>query len=45
MNEVILIVEDEARLAEILDEYLEREGFGTERAKDGRRASRLAVRT
>jgi DNA-binding response OmpR family regulator len=41
MNEVILIVEDEARLAEILGEYLEREGFRTERAKDGRRALEL----
>jgi two-component system response regulator BaeR len=34
----ILIVEDETRLAEILEEYLLREGFRTERAKDGARA-------
>lgn len=41
MNKVILIVEDEARLAEILGEYLTREGFRTERAKDGKRALEL----
>jgi len=41
MNKVILIVEDEARLAEILGEYLAREGFRTERAKDGARALEL----
>jgi DNA-binding response OmpR family regulator len=38
MRETILIVEDEARLAEILEDYLRREGFRTERARDGRRA-------
>jgi DNA-binding response OmpR family regulator len=37
----ILIVEDEARLAEILEAYLRREGFRTERAKDGARALEL----
>ena len=37
----ILIVEDETRLAEILGEYLKREGFRTERAKDGQRALEL----
>lgn len=41
MNKTILIVEDEARLAEILGEYLAREGFRTERAKDGKRALEL----
>ncbi len=41
MNDVILIVEDEARLAEILGEYLAREGFRTERARDGKRALEL----
>lgn len=41
MSKVILIVEDEARLAEILGEYLVREGFRTERAKDGKRALEL----
>lgn len=41
MSRVILIVEDEARLAEILGEYLAREGFRTERAKDGKRALEL----
>ena len=37
----ILIVEDETRLAEILGEYLAREGFRTERATDGKRALEL----
>jgi two-component system response regulator BaeR/two-component system response regulator AdeR len=37
----ILIVEDETRLAEILEQYLRREGFQTERAKDGLRALEL----
>jgi two-component system response regulator BaeR/two-component system response regulator AdeR len=37
----ILIVEDEARLAEILEDYLRREGYRTERAKDGARALEL----
>lgn len=41
MSKTILIVEDEARLAEILGEYLKREGFRTERAKDGQRALEL----
>jgi len=41
MSKTILIVEDEARLAEILGEYLAREGFHTERAKDGLRALEL----
>lgn len=37
----ILIVEDEARLAEILEGYLRREGFHTERAANGPRALEL----
>jgi len=41
MSGTILIVEDEARLAEILEDYLRREGFRTERARDGRRALEL----
>ena len=41
MNATILIVEDEVRLAEILEEYLRLEGFRTERAKDGSRALEL----
>ena len=41
MSKTILIVEDEARLAEILGEYLAREGFHTERARDGKRALEL----
>lgn len=41
MSNTILIVEDEARLAEILEDYLKREGFQTERAKDGARALEL----
>ena len=39
--QTVLIVEDEARLAEILEDYLRRDGFKTERAKDGRRALEL----
>ena len=41
MGNTILIVEDESRLAEILDDYLRREGFRTERAANGRRALEL----
>ncbi len=41
MSKTVLIVEDETRLAEILGEYLAREGFRTERAKDGKRALEL----
>lgn len=41
MGNTILIVEDESRLAQILDDYLRREGFRTERAGDGRRALEL----
>lgn len=41
MGGTILIVEDEARLAEILEDYLRREGYRTERAKDGARALEL----
>ena len=41
MTATILIVEDEARLAEILEDYLKREGYRTERAKDGLRALEL----
>ncbi|MER3553793.1 MAG: DNA-binding response regulator [Meiothermus sp.] len=41
MNATVLIVEDEARLAEILEDYLRRDGFRTERAKDGGRALEL----
>jgi two-component system response regulator BaeR/two-component system response regulator AdeR len=41
MSGTILIVEDEARLAEILEDYLKREGYRTERAKDGGRALEL----
>ncbi len=37
----ILIVEDESRLGDILEEYLKREGYRTERAKDGERALEL----
>ena len=36
-----MVVEDESRLAEILEEYLRREGFRTERARDGLRALEL----
>jgi DNA-binding response OmpR family regulator len=41
MSGTILIVEDETRLAEILEDYLKREGFRTERAKDGGRGLEL----
>ncbi|MEM7737982.1 MAG: response regulator transcription factor [Deinococcota bacterium] len=41
MADTILIVEDETRLADILEDYLKREGFRTERAKDGQRALEL----
>ncbi|MEZ4608467.1 MAG: response regulator transcription factor [Deinococcales bacterium] len=41
MAYLILIVEDEIRLAEILEEYLKREGYRVERAKDGLRALEL----
>jgi len=41
VSQSILIVEDETRLAEILEAYLQREGFRTERAKDGQRALEL----
>jgi two-component system, OmpR family, response regulator AdeR len=35
---VVLIVEDELEIAEVLEAYLRREGFKTERATDGERA-------
>ncbi len=41
MSATILIVEDESRLGDILEEYLKREGYRTERAKDGERALEL----
>jgi DNA-binding response OmpR family regulator len=41
MSSTILIVEDETRLAEILEDYLKRDGFRTERAKDGQRGLEL----
>jgi DNA-binding response OmpR family regulator len=41
MVSTILIVEDETRLAEILEDYLKRDGFRTERAKDGQRGLEL----
>jgi DNA-binding response OmpR family regulator len=41
MSGTILIVEDETRLAEILEDYLKREGFRTERAKDGQHGLEL----
>lgn len=41
MAETILVVEDEPRLADILEEYLRREGYHTERAGSGPRALEL----
>ena len=38
---LILIVEDEARIAEVLEKYLRAEGYRTERAADGRRGLEL----
>lgn len=40
-GERILIVEDEARIAEVLERYLRAEGYRVERAADGRRALEL----
>lgn len=40
-GERILIVEDEARIADVLERYLRAEGFRVERARDGRRALEL----
>ncbi|WP_420597372.1 response regulator [Deinococcus sp.] len=41
MSATILIVEDETRLGDILEQYLRREGFHTERAMTGPRALEL----
>jgi DNA-binding response OmpR family regulator len=41
VGSTILIIEDETRLAEILADYLKREGFRTERARDGQRGLEL----
>lgn len=41
MPQTLLIVEDEIRLAEILEQYLRREGYHTERATTGTRALEL----
>ncbi len=41
MSSTVLIVEDESRLAEILEGYLQRDGFRTEKAGDGKRALEL----
>ncbi len=41
MSETILIVEDEGRLAGILQDYLRQAGYATEWAKDGKRALEL----
>ena len=41
MSATILIVEDETRLGDILEEYLRRENYRVERAKDGVRALEL----
>ena len=40
-GERILIVEDEPRIGDVLERYLRAEGFGVERASDGRRALEL----
>jgi DNA-binding response OmpR family regulator len=41
MSATILIVEDETRLGDILEQYLRRENYRVERAKDGARALEL----
>ncbi len=41
VNSLILIVEDEPDIADLLEAYLRREGFRTERAADGLNALRL----
>lgn len=41
MPGTILIVEDETRLADVLEQYLRREGYQVERAANGRRALEL----
>ncbi|WP_424952877.1 response regulator [Deinococcus sp.] len=41
LPQTILIVEDETRLADILEQYLRREGYHTERAASGPRALEL----
>lgn len=41
MNERILIVEDEPRIADVLERYLRAAGYRTERASSGRRALEL----
>ena len=38
---LILVVEDEAHIAEVLEAYLRRDGYRTERAADGKSALRL----
>jgi two-component system response regulator BaeR/two-component system response regulator AdeR len=40
-GELVLIVEDETRIAEVLEIYLRNEGFRTERAANGRQALEL----
>ena len=40
-GETILVVEDEAKIAEVLISYLEREGFSVVCATDGEEALRL----
>jgi two-component system response regulator AdeR len=41
---LVLVVEDEPRIAEVLEAYLRRDGFGTARAGDGPAALRLHER-
>jgi two-component system response regulator AdeR len=41
---LVLVVEDEPRIAEVLEAYLRRDGFGTARAADGPAALRLHER-
>jgi two-component system, OmpR family, response regulator AdeR len=44
MNPLVLVVEDEPHIAQVLESYLRRDGFRTERAVDGEAALRL-IRT
>lgn len=41
LSKLVLVVEDEPNLSEVLEAYLRRDGFRTERAADGESALRL----
>ena len=41
LSKLVLVVEDEPNLSEVLEAYLRRDGFRTERTADGESALRL----